>query len=111
MAALYSITQRLSRPTEGGIQFKSPDYQKSITHFRSIVGSAPDYEKIMIFLNVEKWPADRTEELSGFSTVAGHTRVRHGPQKDRSHIKPATKIQAPAQQEISLVLKDKLIWI
>jgi hypothetical protein len=96
MAALHSITSGLSSPTDTGIQFKSPDYQKSMTHFRQLVGKAGDYEKIMIFLNFEKWPADRNEELSGLSPVPDRPMAHPALQKDR---------------EINPTLKDKLIWI
>jgi hypothetical protein len=113
MAALHSITDSLSQPPDGKMQFKSPDYQKSMTQFREIVGNARDYEKILIFLNFEKWPADRTEDLSGLSPVTNRSAVHPALQKNRPYFNPVPKGQMPAQKEINPTpnLKDKLIWI
>lgn len=81
-----------------------------MTHFRQLVGNAGDYEKIMIFLNFEKWPTERHEELSGLSPVTNHPAV-HPAQKNRPYFKPAQKEQGHGHMEINPTLKDKLIWI
>jgi hypothetical protein len=57
IAALHSITMELQPVTERSLQFKSPDYQRSMTRFRESLGETSDYEKFRLFLGFEKMPA------------------------------------------------------
>jgi hypothetical protein len=54
------------------IQFKSPDYQKSMVSFRHAMGELADYQKILLFLNFEHVPASEIPRLSGLPAV-GHS--------------------------------------
>ncbi|HMH21667.1 MAG TPA: hypothetical protein VK563_07820 [Puia sp.] len=71
MAALHSLSGSLGLPGEGPgdggreIQFKSPDYQKSMVRFREEVGEITDYEKILLFLNFEHVAPSEIPRLSG----------------------------------------------
>lgn len=65
MAALHSITMELAAPTDRTLQFKSPDYQRSMTKFREAIGEASDYEKFRLFLEFEKMPAGELTALTG----------------------------------------------
>jgi len=59
MTALHAISRRVEPATDRTIQFKSPDYQRSMLKFRDSVGEISDYEKILLFLEFEKVaPAD-----------------------------------------------------
>ena len=94
MTALHAISQSLSPATDTAIQFKSPDYQKSMLVFREAAGKLGDYDKILLFLNFEQWPKDKIEELSGLSPTRPRPSSQQAP---RQHFKPT--------------LKEKLIWI
>ena len=93
MAALQAISLGLAPDTNPAIQFKSPDYQKSMMSLQEGIGGMQDYEKILLFLNFENWPVERIEELSGLFPV----RPQPAEQTGRPHFSPT--------------LKDKLIWI
>ena len=93
MAALHAISRNLCPVADPAIQFKSPDYQKSMTCLRDEIDGLPDYEKILLFLDFEKWPEERIEELSGLSPVRSKPKSQTG----RPHFTPT--------------LKEKLIWI
>jgi hypothetical protein len=119
MTALHAISANLIPDADPRIQFKSPDYQKSMLNFREVVGKAEDYEKIMFFLNFEKWPPERTEELSGLSPLrAGiHPAFRTDPD---TRITPAQQPDAAAPVHPALQksrphftppLKEQLIWM
>jgi hypothetical protein len=114
MAALHSISGSLIPGADPAIQFKSPDYQKSMINFREIVGTAKDYEKIRLFLDLEKWPADRSEELSGLRPVDPDP-VHPAFRKDRpSFTQPGnehSRTRANPIPQNNPTLKEKLIWI
>src|ERR1700743_1188815 len=67
MAALHSISQALAPAVNRSIQFKSPDYQRSMTQFRESVGEVSDYEKFRLFMEFEKVPATETSGLTGIN--------------------------------------------
>src|SRR5579859_4788734 len=54
MAALHSISLELEPSTDRSIQFKSPDYQRSMTNFRDTIGGISDLEKFRLFMEFEK---------------------------------------------------------
>ena len=65
MAALHSITAEMAPAVERSIQFKSPDYQRSMTRFRQSMGEASDYEKFRLFLELERMPIEELTHLTG----------------------------------------------
>jgi hypothetical protein len=52
MAALHSIG--MEDESNRAMQFKSPDYQKSMTELGDAIGNASDYEKFLLFIGFEK---------------------------------------------------------
>jgi hypothetical protein len=58
------------------IQFKSPDYQKSMVNFRQAMGELSDYQKILLFLHFENVAAAEVPRLSGLAVVG-----RTGPEE------------------------------
>jgi hypothetical protein len=95
MAALHSINLELAPAGDRTIQFKSPDYQKSMTNFRSLTEGISDLEKIHLFLELEKVSADQVPNLTG---IAGKNGSVHTKEQDvqKKHFLP--------------YLKEKLIW-
>jgi hypothetical protein len=93
MAALHSITHRLEPDTDRTIQFKSPDYQRTMLKFRESVGQVSDYEKILLFLGFEKVSPQEISNLTGLLPS----------KKQVSQKEQAKKTLIP-------YLKEKLIW-
>src|ERR1700748_3815518 len=58
MAALHSISLELAPATDRSIQFKSPDYQQSMTKFRESITGISDLEKFRLFLELESVPTE-----------------------------------------------------
>ena len=106
MAALQAISRNLVPSGDPKIQFKSPDYQKSMVSFREAIGNAEDYEKIGLFLNFEKWPAERIGELSGLSPSPADPHPIHPAFRKDSYFTPNF---SPAQNIPTQ--KERLIWI
>lgn len=103
MAALQSITMELEPATERTIQFKSPDYQRSMTRFRESVGEASDYEKFRLFLEFEKMPAEELTHLTGLplpGSVAGKKKEKE------------SELPLPRKAPFNFIpyLKEKLVW-
>jgi hypothetical protein len=94
MAALHSISTGLSadKEKENG-QYKSPDYQKSMTKFREDIWGISDYEKIHLFLNGENVIPDEIAKVEGISATENKKRG----EKHNKHFAPFIK-------------KKKLIW-
>ncbi len=114
MAALRSISASLTPGTDPAIQFKSPDYQKSMANFREVVGDIKDSERIRLFLDLEKWPSHRNEELSGLRPAdpnpvhPAFRKVSHPlPQPLNEH----TRARENPTPQNNPTLKEKLIWI
>ena len=68
------------------MQFKSPDYQKSMTELGDAIGNASDYEKFLLFIGFEK---------IGAEDLFGPVR-RPEPAAKSAHFIP--------------YLKEKLVW-
>lgn len=102
MAALHSITEALAPVTERLVQFKSPDYQRSMSRFRESVGTASDYEKFRLFLEFEKVPMDELTHLTGLPLTAG----RVGGKKKEAAAVPVSK------RSFNFIpyIKAKLVW-
>src|SRR5258708_1100547 len=81
MTALHSISRRLEPDTDEVIQFKSPDYQRSMLKFRKSVGEIWDYEKIVLFLEFEKVAPADIHELTGFIPAKKQLSVKEQPKK------------------------------
>jgi hypothetical protein len=95
MAALHSISLELQSAHNTTIQFKSPDYQRSMSSFRESVRGISDLEKFRLFLELENVPAD---EIVLFTGVA-----------NRPPVKKQREVPAAAKNFIPY-LKEKLIW-
>ena len=93
MAALHSIRQDLDGATNGAIQFKSPDYQRTMTEFRESLGAISDCEKFRLFLELEKVGPDEMTDWAG--NTPHHQTVSPG-EKQKKNLIP--------------YLKEKLIW-
>jgi hypothetical protein len=85
MAALHSIGME-AEPSRT-MEFKSPDYQRSMTEFGDAIGNASDYEKFLLFIGFEKIGEDL-----------------FGPVVQRS-VEPAAK-----PVHFIPYLKEKLVW-
>lgn len=92
MAALHSITHRLE-PADRSIQFKSPDYQRTMLQFRESVGEVSDYGKILLFLGFEKVPSREISHLTGVVPTKNRVALKDQPKKS-----------------FIPYLKEKLIW-
>lgn len=97
MAALHSISLELAPAHDATIQFKSPDYQRSMSSFRESVRGISDLEKFRLFLELEQVPVDEVPTLTGITITPAATR------------KKPREAQAPAKNFIPY-LKEKLIW-
>ena len=95
MAALYSISLELAPAKDRTIQFKSPDYQRSMSSFRENLNGISDLEKFRLFLELEQVPSG---EISAFTGVSGNRKI--AKEKER---------EAPSWNFIPY-LKEKLIW-
>jgi hypothetical protein len=102
MAALHSITMDLQPVTERTLQFKSPDYQRSMTKFRESIGDASDYDKFRLFLEFEKMPAEELTHLTGLPLPNNAT----GKKKEKEIALPT------ARKAFNFIpyLKEKLVW-
>ena len=97
MAALHSISLGLEPARERAIQFKSPDYQRSISSFRDSVKGISDLEKFRLFLELEKVPAEDVSVLTGITDA-----VLSAPKKQTA--------SAPPARNFIPYIKEKLIW-
>jgi hypothetical protein len=96
MAALHSITLEMEPRTDRNIQFKSPDYQRSMTDFRNSIAEASDYEKFRLFLEFEKVAPDQLIALTGI----------------QAHRRPLVRMKEKEIPRKNFIpyLKEKLIW-
>jgi hypothetical protein len=101
MAALHSITQDMEPATDRAIQFKSPDYQRSMTRFRESIGEASDYEKFRLFLEFEGVPAAELTHLTGLPLP----RSTAGKKKEKQ-----LELQRKTPFSFIPYLKEKLVW-
>lgn len=91
MAALHSIRLDLEAAPDRSIQFKSPDYQRTMVDFRQSLGTASDYEKFRLFLEFEQASRDEIADLTGV------------PRSKPAPVERSKKNFIP-------YLKEKLIW-
>jgi hypothetical protein len=96
MAALHSIALAAEDAPTGTIQFKSPDYQRSMSELYASIGDASDYEKIRLFLEFEKIPTGELATLTGL------------PANDR--VQFVENEQEITKKNLIPYLKEKLIW-
>ena len=96
MAALHSISLELEPAADRSLQFKSPDYQRSMTNFRESMGSVSDLEKFRIFLEFEKVAPEEMAGLTGISFGSRSANRKKEPETARKNFIP--------------YLKEKLIW-
>src|ERR1700722_12963766 len=95
MAALHSIRRELEPDADRTIQFKSPDYHRSMINFREQVRDVSDFEKFRLFLELENVASENIPALTG---VANPTA---GSQKKEA--------QTPSKNFIPHI-KEKIIW-
>lgn len=69
MAALHSISHSLQGVSNKDIQFKSPDFQNTMTRFRGAVGEISDYSKLRLYLQLEGINPDQFNRLTGQPTI------------------------------------------
>jgi hypothetical protein len=103
MAALHSIAMELQPVTTRTLQFKSPDYQRSMTKFRESVGEASDYDKFRLFLEFEKMPAEELTHLTGLLLP----KDTGGKKKEKESELPTSR---RAFSNFIPYLKEKLVW-
>jgi hypothetical protein len=96
MAALHSISLELEPAFDRTIQFKSPDYQRSMSEFRETMGTISDLEKFRLFLEFEKVAPDEMTSLTGINS------------SNRLAIRK--KESESARKNFIPYLKEKLIW-
>lgn len=94
MAALHSIAA--AADNSGEMQFKSPDYQRSMTALGNAVGRVSDYEKFLLFMEFEHIPQAELGSLIGRAAMPGRQPAK-------------TEIETP-RKEIIPSIKDKIIW-
>ena len=94
MVALHSITLGLNPGIDRKIQFKSPDYQRSMVNFRESVGAASDYDKMLLFLDFEKLSHEEVLDITGSVPPP----------------KKTTVAKENAKKNFIPYLKEKLIW-
>ena len=92
MAALHSICLLQQEETDRTIQFKSPDYQRSMEQFSSVTSRASDFEKLVLFLETEKNSSADIKEMIGSSPA------------------PAKQVKDRSVKSFIPYLIDKLIW-
>jgi hypothetical protein len=96
MAALHSISQELGPAVDRTIQFKSPDFQRSMTNFRETMGTLSDLEKFRLFLEFEKVSPEEMVSLTGINIGDRRTNLKKEADGARKNFIP--------------YLKEKLIW-
>jgi|ERR1700722_16262050 hypothetical protein len=95
MAALHSISQELQPAVDRTIQFKSPDYQRSMTDFRGLVNGISDLDKFRLFLELEKVDPENIPALTGVANPI--------PGKQKKETEASGKNFIPH-------IKEKIIW-
>lgn len=96
MAALHSISQELEPAADRTIQFKSPDYQRSMSGFRELVKDLSDLEKFRLFLELENVAPENIPALTGVANPSP------GKQKKET--------EAASGKNFIPHIKEKIIW-
>jgi hypothetical protein len=97
MAALHSISLELEPAVDRTIQYKSPDYQRSMSNFRETMGSISELEKFQLFLELENVSREEMPSLTGLTV------------NSRINIRKKTN-EAAVRKNFIPYLKAKLIW-
>jgi hypothetical protein len=100
MAALHSISLDMEPGADRTIQFKSPDFQRSMTNFRETMGAISDLEKFSLFLEFEKVSSDEMLSLTGVNFNS----------RPANRKKEVEKEAETARKNFIPYLKEKLIW-
>ena len=95
MAALHSIRRELEPGSDRTIQFKSPDYHRSMINFREVIHDISDLEKFRLFLELENVTPENIPALTG---VANPT-----PGMQKKEAQTSSKNFIPN-------IKEKIIW-
>jgi hypothetical protein len=95
MAALHSISRELEPGSDRTIQFKSPDYHRSMINFREVIHDISDLEKFRLFLELENVTPENIPALTG---VANPT-----PGMQKKEAQTSSKNFIPN-------IKEKIIW-
>jgi hypothetical protein len=95
MAALHSISRELEPGSDRTIQFKSPDYHRSMINFREVIHDISDLEKFRLFLELENVAPENIPALTG---VANPT-----PGMQKKEAQTSGKNFIPH-------IKEKIIW-
>ena len=95
MAALHSISLEMEPAADRTIQFKSPDYQRSISQFRETMGAISDVDKFRLFMEFEKVSPEDMNSLTGMN-IGKWTAAKKERETTRKNFIP--------------YLKEKLIW-
>ena len=96
MAALHSISLELESAVDRSIQFKSPDYQRSMMNFRETMGGISDLEKFRLFMEFEKVAPEDMVSLTGITPGSRNANRKKEAETARKNFIP--------------YLKEKLIW-
>jgi hypothetical protein len=92
MAALHSIRLDMEQNTDRTIQFKSPDFQRTMIQFRESLGEISDLAKFRLFLELECVTPEEAADLTSTNDPR------------------ALKIQESPKKNFIPYIKDKLIW-
>ena len=95
MAALHSISRELEPAADRTIQFKSPDYHRSMINFRELVKDVSDLEKFRLFLELENVAPENIPALTGVANPV--------PGKQKNEAQTSGKPFIPH-------IKEKIIW-
>ena len=99
MAALHRITQDMEAAPTTSIDFKSSDYQRSMTALHDSMANISDYDKFRLLLEFEKVPSVQLADLTGLP-AGKYSR------QDQVHRKEK---ETPKKNFIPY-LKEKLVW-
>jgi hypothetical protein len=97
MAALHSISRELEADADRTIQFKSPDYHRSMINFREAIQHISDLEKFRLFLELEQVAPENIPALTGVANPIP------APGKQKKEAQASGKNFIPH-------IKEKIIW-
>ena len=95
MAALHSISRELASDADRTIQYKSPDYHRSMINFREAINDVSDLEKFCLFLELENVAPENIPALTGVANPV--------PGKQKKETQTSGKNFIPH-------IKEKIIW-
>jgi hypothetical protein len=104
MAALHSISRDLESNADQTIQFKSPDYQRSMSNFRELVNGVSDLEKFRLFLELENVATETFPALTGVANPIPV--IPAAPGKQMKEVQVSSK----SGKNFIPHIKEKIIW-